>query len=51
VWSAACAPGAREVNWSGDAAGGGRVPAGVYLARLTCEGRTATRRVSWLGDR
>jgi hypothetical protein len=51
VWSAACPAGTRELRWSGASSGGGRAPAGVYVARLTCAGTTAVRRVSWLGDR
>lgn len=38
------APGAHEIAWSGEGEGG-RVPAGLYFARLEAAGQTLTRRL------
>jgi flagellar hook assembly protein FlgD len=38
-------PGRREVTWDGRDANDARVPAGVYLVRLSAEGRELVRRV------
>jgi hypothetical protein len=44
----AVSAGAFEVMWDGRADGGGRLPAGVYLARASVGGRRASTRVAIL---
>jgi PKD repeat protein len=36
------------LRWEGARQGGGPAPAGLYLARVTVEGRTLVRRIAWV---
>jgi hypothetical protein len=49
VWSAAPRAGDGLVTWDGARDGGGRVPPGVYLARLEDARGVAVARLVWLG--
>ncbi|MBI5170497.1 MAG: T9SS type A sorting domain-containing protein [Candidatus Eisenbacteria bacterium] len=52
VWARDFAEGgSAAVSWSGERDGGGRVPPGIYLARLEDAHGVNVRRVSWLGGR
>ncbi len=52
VWSRDFADGgSAAVTWYGQRDGGGRVPPGIYVARLEDAHGATVRRVSWLGGR
>jgi hypothetical protein len=49
VWARALPPGRSSVEWRGERDTGGRIPPGLYFARLRDDRGAAVRRLVWLG--